>query len=149
MKFRNITTLLFTVSVFSSAYSMSDGRRSPLSQEVDPDTGARINYISPCIFSSEVLYKKINNKINRWNFLLEGYFKSFYKHESILSPCEFEKYKNHRYEHSVSLIIHILELRDNINNDYNSMLADELVNKLIDSLDDVEKKLNSLLNLYF
>ncbi len=53
MKFRNIITLLFTVTVFSSAYSMNDLGVSPLSQEVDPDTGVRINYISPCIFSSD------------------------------------------------------------------------------------------------
>ncbi len=45
MKFRNIITLLFTVSVFSSAYSMNDLGVSPLSQEVDPDTGAIINHI--------------------------------------------------------------------------------------------------------
>ena len=35
MKFRNIITLLFAVTVFSSAYSMREGRKSPLSQEVD------------------------------------------------------------------------------------------------------------------
>ena len=38
MKFRNIITLLFTFTIFSGAYSMSGGRRSPLSQEVDLDS---------------------------------------------------------------------------------------------------------------
>ena len=146
MKFRNIIILLFAVTVFSSAYSMREGRISPLSQEVDPDTGARINYISPCIFSWEVDYNRFNDRITKFNNSFENCLKYFSEGKIILSNDEFFRYKREEYNYWVNYIGLILELESEISefNDLGLLFK----NQLIIFLGDVEQKLNFLLDLY-
>ena len=145
MKFRNIITLLFMVTVFSSVHSMSDGRRSPLSQEVNLDTGARINHISSCIFDSEIVFEKFENRIIELNDLFKNCYESFLEKEMALSDIELLEYKKKKYNYFVNYVGIILELREDIDNNLDSISISEL----IPSLDNLEKNLNSFLDLCF
>ncbi len=168
MNFRNIIMLLFMVTVFSSAYSMGDLPGSPLSQEVDPDTGTRINYISPCVFSSmgcsvyseedpitsckrriseenlnriNSKYKEFENEIIRLNNLFEDGARSFLRYQKNL--CNYVEYYKREHSSFFKHLVSLYNLRKSISESID--LTPQLKIRLRASLNGVERKISSLL----
>ncbi len=165
MKFRNIITLLFMVTTFSSTYSMNDPIvrpnggyvRSSLSQEFNWDS---LNDISSDSSSDSfgdstdqsitvsqedlIKYEEFESQINELNILCKKALESYPEDKSIYSQEEFKKFINE--EHSKLLYQH--SFIDKLRVVILAELPQELSRELIIFLRSVELEFYKALILY-